>query len=78
MKKDSGKLVFRPVSQKFDTNNFVESDSDPELLFVVPFNSIVKILKISIFFRDNKVPYKMSLFTNLNNVDFSTVQDHLP
>ena len=47
-KKDSGKSVFYEISEKYNKQNSCESDVDSELIFVIPFNSRVKILSVSV------------------------------
>jgi hypothetical protein len=46
--KDSGKNVFKHLSNKFDKSLCVQSDVDSELLFIIPFDSNVNILKICV------------------------------
>jgi len=72
---DSGKKVFKPQDDKLDEKNFVESDVDPDLLFIVPFNQQVKIKAINIRGIDNdKYPVIAKIYKNEENVDFSIAE----
>ena len=46
--KDSGKAVFKPYDERLDTQIFVESDIDGELLFTVYFTAEVQLRSIQL------------------------------
>ncbi|EGR34805.1 trp26 thioredoxin family protein, putative [Ichthyophthirius multifiliis] len=73
----SGKNVFRSEEDKFNDNDkFVSSDDpDPELIFIIPFLSIVKLKSINIIARNSDTgPTNLKVYINQENVDFSILE----
>ncbi|GBN53484.1 PITH domain-containing protein 1 [Araneus ventricosus] len=71
---ESGKLVFKPWEKRLETDKFVESDVDEELLFNVPFTGTVKLKGIIVLGgEDTTHPSKMKLFKNRPNINFDDV-----
>ncbi|MFO0515404.1 MAG: PITH domain-containing protein, partial [bacterium] len=73
---DSGKLVFRSREEMEDRKYFVRSnEGDPELLFYIPFNSVVNLKSmIMIGGEDGTAPLHVKLYTNITSPDFSLVE----
>ncbi|KAG5443394.1 hypothetical protein CSKR_113667 [Clonorchis sinensis] len=69
----SGKSVFKPYEDRKNTTVYVESDSDEELLFNVPFTGSVK-LKAIIIAGDNMGSHP-NLVTLYKNKPFMTFSD---
>jgi len=70
-KEGSGVTVFKPWHERLDTENFVESDCDEELLFNIPFTGSVKLKGIIIIGgEDNYHPSKMKLYKNRPHMTF--------
>ncbi|CAD7078801.1 unnamed protein product [Hermetia illucens] len=67
----SGKTVFKPYESKLDTSQFVQSDSDEELLFNIPFTGNVKLKNIRIAGGDDDSHPKMvKLYKNRPKMAF--------
>ncbi|KAL4706037.1 hypothetical protein ACJJTC_014259 [Scirpophaga incertulas] len=70
----SGKTVFKPWDKRLDTENFVQSDADEELLFNIPFTGNVKLKGIRIASEDSaNHPKKLRLFKNRPNMTFDDI-----
>ncbi|VDL18646.1 unnamed protein product [Hymenolepis diminuta] len=62
---DSGKKVFKPFEERKDSNTFVESDVDEELLFNIPFTGSVKLKGIIIAAENGEThPASVAIFKN--------------
>uniref|UniRef100_A0A915K7S5 PITH domain-containing protein n=1 Tax=Romanomermis culicivorax TaxID=13658 RepID=A0A915K7S5_ROMCU len=62
---NSGKSVFKAYENRLDRDKFVESDTDAELLFNIPFAGNVTIKKIIVIGGENEThPKSMRLFVN--------------
>lgn len=71
----SGKKVFKPYEQRLDFDSgFVESDSDQELLFNIPFTGNVKLKGIRVIgANDGSHPRRVKLFKNRPKMCFDDV-----
>eukprot|EP01113_Clastostelium_recurvatum_P045257 TRINITY_DN7753_c0_g1_i2.p1 TRINITY_DN7753_c0_g1~~TRINITY_DN7753_c0_g1_i2.p1 ORF type:complete len:214 (+),score=51.79 TRINITY_DN7753_c0_g1_i2:35-643(+) len=72
--------VFRPWEDRLDRTRFMDSnEDDPELLVHIPFTGVVKLKSIVVIGgEDGTAPSKMRVFTNRDDIDFSTVNDVVP
>jgi len=71
----SGKTVFKPWNDRLDKTQFVESDVDEELLFIIPFTGNVKLKGLIIIGGENySHPSYVKLFKNRPNMSFDDVQ----
>jgi len=73
--------VFKPWSQRLSTDGpYLRSDDDdPELLIHVPFTGAIKLQAISVIGGGGGAsPAKLKVFTNRDNLDFSTASDLNP
>lgn len=77
---NSAKGVFRPYDMRLDDDMLVESpEGDEELLLLVPLTSPVKVTGITVIGGDMGTgPSSVRLFTNREDIDFSTVGDIEP
>ncbi|XP_023020961.1 PITH domain-containing protein GA19395 [Leptinotarsa decemlineata] len=70
----SGQTVFKPWEDRFNSDAFVESDADEELLFNIPFTGNVKLKGIKVIGEDaDNHPSKMRLFKNRPSATFDDV-----
>ncbi|KAJ1953165.1 hypothetical protein EC988_003150 [Linderina pennispora] len=68
--------VFKPHHLRLDTQKFVESDCDEELLIHVPFNGMVKLKSILLWGgAGESAPKHMKVFANRDDLDFDNVND---
>ncbi|XP_046441137.1 PITH domain-containing protein 1-like [Daphnia pulex] len=68
---NSGKSVFRPWDERLDSDRFVESDADEELLFNIPFTGNVKLKGLIIMGGDEGThPSVVRLFKNRPHMTF--------
>ncbi|CAJ0942004.1 unnamed protein product, partial [Mesorhabditis belari] len=68
---NSGRGVFRSWMARIDPNKFVESDTDEELLFRIPFTGTVKITgMVVISDGDETSPAKVRLYKNKESMTF--------
>nr|CDS28130.1 expressed protein [Hymenolepis microstoma] len=68
---DSGKTVFKPFEERKDSDTFVESDVDEELLFNIPFNGSIKLKGIIIAGENGEThPASVAIFKNRSYMTF--------
>ncbi|KAM3176792.1 hypothetical protein ACTXT7_005808 [Hymenolepis weldensis] len=68
---DSGKKVFKPFEERKDSNTFVESDVDEELLFNIPFTGSIKLKGIIIAAENGEThPASVAIFKNRSYMTF--------
>ena len=68
---DACKDVIKPWHQKLDTEKYMSSDVDADLIIYIPFTEVVKLRSIVIIGGDNgEAPDKMRAFINREDVDF--------
>ncbi|VDN97904.1 unnamed protein product [Rodentolepis nana] len=68
---DSGKKVFKPFEERKDSDTFVESDVDEELLFNIPFNGSIKLKGIIVAGENGEThPASVSIFKNRSYMTF--------
>lgn len=74
---NSGRRVFKPFANRFDKAGFVSSkQGDPELLYIIPFTSQVKLRSICVIAKsESKAPTRMALYVNQKNASFSITED---
>ncbi|XP_069051536.1 PITH domain-containing protein 1 isoform X1 [Lepisosteus oculatus] len=66
-----GRLVFKPWEERADREKFVESDTDEELLFNIPFTGSVKLKGVVISGEDDDShPSEMRLYKNVPHMSF--------
>mmetsp|Transcript_3458 Transcript_3458/g.2923 ORF Transcript_3458/g.2923 Transcript_3458/m.2923 type:complete len:195 (+) Transcript_3458:48-632(+) len=77
---DSTKFVIRPKEDMLEESKGVlRSDDDHELVIKIPFTTKVKIKAITIIGGENgSAPKTLKLYTDLNNVDFSILEENEP
>lgn len=75
---DSGKSIFKPYNDRHSELSVTALDT--ELIIHVPFTEAVKLMGISICAGPplERIPQKMALFVNREELDFATIQDVLP
>lgn len=73
---DSGKTVFKRREDMTNRIEFVKSnDDDPELLFYIPFNSMVNIKSMTMIGGENGTsPLHAKIYVNEDNPDFSLME----
>lgn len=71
------RAVFKPWDQRLNLDPFVESLDDPELLFKVPFTTMVKIHAIVLrgWPVGGAAPKKLKTYINRETLDFSNLED---
>ncbi|KAL1914760.1 uncharacterized protein VTP21DRAFT_8018 [Calcarisporiella thermophila] len=75
----SGKKVIKPWHERMDNEQFVESDSDEQLIFFIPFTGNVKLRSICIRAGPGEAaPSKMKAFINREDVDFDVADTYDP
>ncbi|XP_028416900.1 PITH domain-containing protein 1-like [Dendronephthya gigantea] len=71
----SGKSVFKPWEERLDSNKFVESDVDQELLFNIPFTGNVKLKGVILVGGEGDFhPRVMKLFKNKPHMTFDETE----
>jgi hypothetical protein len=67
----SAKTVFKPWHNRLDRTQYVESDVDAELLFIIPFTGTVKLKGIIVIGGENDGhPSRMKLYKNRPSMTF--------
>ncbi|KAI8909576.1 PITH domain-containing protein [Gorgonomyces haynaldii] len=61
--------IFRPLHHKNDQTPMLESDTDEQIIIVIPFMSIVKLTNISVIGMGEHSPSSLKAFVN-TEVDF--------
>ncbi|KAL0274147.1 UNVERIFIED_CONTAM: hypothetical protein PYX00_006640 [Menopon gallinae] len=70
----SGRDVFKSWEERLNTEKFVESDVDEELLFNIPFTGNIKLKGLILIGGEgDSHPSKMRLFKNRPNMSFDDV-----
>ncbi|KAJ3341954.1 hypothetical protein HDU93_003775 [Gonapodya sp. JEL0774] len=72
------KSVFKPWDQRFDTEKFVSSDADDQLIVHIPFTGSVKVKSIAVLGAGDHAPAKMNAFINRPDLDFSSCESTVP
>lgn len=74
---DAGKKVFKRIEDIMNKETFVCSNKgDPEMLFYIPFNSMVNIkLMTMVGGEEDTAPLHVKLYANKDNPDFSLIED---
>ncbi|KZT65874.1 DUF1000-domain-containing protein [Daedalea quercina L-15889] len=71
-----GPDVIKPWDQRLDEGKYLESDADDQMIIRVPFAGAVKLRALLLKAGpSDQTPAKVSIFTNLEHVDFSTIGD---
>lgn len=77
--KGSVKNVFKPWDERLNTEKFLESCDDEELILHIPFTGVLKLKSIMVVGGENgKSPKKMKIFTNRDDIDFTNVKEIKP
>ncbi|KAH9838796.1 galactose-binding domain-like protein [Rhodofomes roseus] len=72
----NGPEVIKPWDQRLDEEKYIESDADDQIIIRVPFTGAVKLRAILVKSGPgDQTPAKMSIFNNLEHVDFSNITD---
>eukprot|EP01017_Pseudomicrothorax_dubius_P024762 TRINITY_DN2631_c0_g1_i1.p1 TRINITY_DN2631_c0_g1~~TRINITY_DN2631_c0_g1_i1.p1 ORF type:complete len:260 (+),score=63.32 TRINITY_DN2631_c0_g1_i1:60-782(+) len=75
--RDSCRKIFKPRDRRAEKTNVLESDSDPELILIIPFTVNIKLKSVTIASKSvDEAPDRLQLYINLENVDFDTVESH--
>lgn len=70
------KNCFRPWSERSDTDKFVVSDADEQLLVYVPFTGDVKLKSIRLLYEEGENrPTVMKAFKNREDIDFEAAEE---
>ncbi|KAL8739022.1 MAG: hypothetical protein Q9181_000304 [Wetmoreana brouardii] len=73
------KVVEKTWPMRLDPEPMLESDADEQLLMFVPFTGVVKLHAILIrSSEDSSAPKTLKLFSNRDDLDFSTASDLQP
>lgn len=74
---DSGKTVFKRMEEIEDRSKYVCSNKgDPELLFYIPFNSMVNVKSMTMIGgEDGSYPLHIKLYVNKDHPDFSLIEE---
>ncbi|XP_065062037.1 PITH domain-containing protein CG6153-like [Rhopilema esculentum] len=73
----SGKFVFKAWDKRMETDKYVQSDADEELLFNIPFTGNVKLKGVIVIGGENDMhPSKMKLFKNRPKMSFDDTSQH--
>jgi len=70
----TGRSVIKPWDKRLTREPEVQSDDDPELIFVIPFSVTVKLKAICLGVNsDGSSPALIRIFNNRSDIDFSNV-----
>ncbi|KAI4207613.1 MAG: hypothetical protein LQ346_000420 [Caloplaca aetnensis] len=73
------KIVEKTWLQRLDAEPNLESDADEQLLIFIPFTGVVKLHSVLIrSSEDPSAPKTLKLFSNRDDLDFSTASDLQP
>ncbi|OJT01767.1 PITH domain-containing protein [Trametes pubescens] len=76
---EMGPAVIKPWDQRQDEETYLESDADDQLIIRIPFTGAVKLRAILIKAGPaDQTPTKVALFPNIDNLDFSEIEDMKP
>jgi len=71
--------IFKTWDQRLDRTKFVESDTDEQLIFHIPFTASIKLKAINVIGGTNGTsPAKLKAWINREDIDFSSVDDVAP
>ncbi|EZA50471.1 hypothetical protein DMN91_010118 [Ooceraea biroi] len=70
----TGVKVFKTWENRLNTEECVESDTDPELLFNIPFTANVKLKGLIVIADPEYFPTRVKLFKNRPNMIFDDVR----
>ncbi|KAI0723688.1 galactose-binding domain-like protein [Fomitopsis betulina] len=74
-----GPEVIKPWDQRLDEDKYIESDADDQLIIRIPFTGAVKLRALLLKTGPGDLtPAKVSIYSNQEHVDFSTVNDLKP
>ncbi|KAJ3414129.1 hypothetical protein HDV05_007073 [Chytridiales sp. JEL 0842] len=75
----SGKTIFKPWDQRFETTKYLESDADAQLIIFIPFTGNVKLKSILLYGDPGDThPTMMKAYINREDVDFDSVESIQP
>ncbi|KAI0077263.1 DUF1000-domain-containing protein [Panus rudis PR-1116 ss-1] len=75
----SGPEVIKPWNERLNEDVYLESDADDQMIIRVPFIGSVKLRAVLLKAGPaDQTPAKVSLYTNVENLDFSDVSDVQP
>ncbi|KAL8841906.1 MAG: hypothetical protein Q9170_000779 [Blastenia crenularia] len=70
------KIVEKTWPQRLDAEPLLKSDADEQLLMFIPFTGVVKLHALLVrSSEDSSAPKTLKLFSNRDDLDFSTVSD---
>jgi hypothetical protein len=68
--------IFKPIRNREDESDFLESDADEELILHVPFNACVRMKFFALSGGANgSCPSNVKIFTNREDIDFDNCND---
>lgn len=74
-----GSEVVKPWHQRMDEDAYLESDADDQIIIRIPFTGSVKLRALLLKAGPgDQTPAKVSLFSNLDHLDFSEISERKP